>query len=126
MSGAWPLVKRRLEDKEEWPEVLSEGVRFARELCVHQAGDTLIALMKRGLKPDAWEPDADLGLQALSALLQLGGEPAKSATRLANEPGVRPPSRRPTRPNTPIRDRAAQPDNAVVIHSYSVVAWPLL
>lgn len=90
VSGAWPLVKQRLEDKEEWPEVLSEGVRFARELCVHQAGDTLLALLRRGAKPDAWEPDADLGLQALGALLQLGGEAAKSATQLANRAGVPP------------------------------------
>jgi hypothetical protein len=84
VRGAWPLVAARLEDKEEWPEVLTEGVRFAADLCIREADKVLLRLLERGIKPDAWEPDAELGVQALEALLRLGGEAAKRATRLAN------------------------------------------
>jgi HEAT repeat protein len=80
----WPLVKARIEDKEEWPEVLTEGIHFAGELCVTEARNSLLALVRRGMKPDAWAPDAELGLQAFEALQRLGGESAKSAIRLAN------------------------------------------
>jgi HEAT repeat protein len=90
IRGAWPLVKARLEDKEEWPEVLTESVRFAAALCIREADEVLLRLLERGIKPDAWEPDADLAVQALEALLKLGGQAAKKATRLANSPTAAP------------------------------------
>jgi len=90
VRGAWPLVQARLEDKEEWPEVLTESVRFVAALCVREADKVLLRLLERGIKPDAWEPDADLAVQALDALLRLGGRAAKTATRLANSPGAPP------------------------------------
>jgi hypothetical protein len=90
VRGAWPLVKERLADKKEWPEVLTEAVRFAAELCVHDAEKTLLTLLERGIKPDAWEPDAELGVQALEALLRLGGSAAKAAAALANSTAAPP------------------------------------
>lgn len=90
---AWPLVKERLESKEEWPEVLTESVRFASELCVEDARNALLSLVRRGMKPDAWAPDAELGLLSFEALMRLGGDAAKSAVALTRT-GAAPPSYR--------------------------------
>jgi HEAT repeat protein len=81
--SAWPVVQQRLTDKDEWPEVQTEGVRFARTLCVREAAPALLDVVRRGIKPEAWAPDADLGLLAFEALSQLGGSEAKTAASLA-------------------------------------------
>jgi HEAT repeat protein len=90
IRDAWPLVKARLEDRQEWPEVLTEAVRFAAELCIADADKGLLRLLERGIKPDAWGPDAELAVQALEALLKLGGPARKAAMQLANSQAAPP------------------------------------
>jgi hypothetical protein len=81
--AAWPMVEQRLKDKDEWPEVVSEGVRFARALCIEGAAGALLDLLRKGIRADAFARDADVGLLAFEALAQLGGEPARAATAVA-------------------------------------------
>jgi hypothetical protein len=81
--GAWPLVEARLKDKDEWPQVVAEAVQFASALCIQAAAPALLELLRHGIKPDAWAPDADTALLALEALARLGGANAKSAFALA-------------------------------------------
>ncbi|MGD8863013.1 MAG: HEAT repeat domain-containing protein [Myxococcales bacterium] len=76
---AWPQVKARLLDDDEWPEVVTEGIAFVRAMCVQDGAGVLLSILRRGLKPDAWEPDRDVSAVAFQALLDLGGEPAKAA-----------------------------------------------
>ena len=84
--AAWPVVKARLEDDNEWPEVTTEAIAYAGALCVQDAADTLVAIVKRGARPDAWEPDVRTGLEALGALAALGGEAAKQGRAAASTP----------------------------------------
>ncbi|MFI5306379.1 MAG: HEAT repeat domain-containing protein [Polyangiales bacterium] len=83
LRGSWPLVARRLNDQDEWSEVKTEGVHFARAFCLREAADPLLALLRRGIAPEAGAEEADLALLAFEAVSQLGGEPAKRARALA-------------------------------------------
>jgi HEAT repeat protein len=80
--AAWPVVDARLEDPDEFPEVVAEAVQFARTLCVAQASPALLGLMRKGLKPDAPASDVDTSMLAFEALTQLGGTAAQSALAL--------------------------------------------
>ena len=83
---AWPAVEQRLKDQNEWPQVLAEAIRFADELCERRAAPQLLEVLQRGIKPDAWAPDADNAQLAMDALLHFGGESAKAALDNANSP----------------------------------------
>jgi hypothetical protein len=74
--AAWPRIQKLLENAEEYPEVLAEGVAFAKALCVVAAAPSLHAVVERGLSPDAWTPDQELALSALEALISFGGAEA--------------------------------------------------
>jgi hypothetical protein len=87
-SAAWPEIKPLLDNAEEYPEVLAEGVSYARALCVTAAIPSLRGIAVRGLKHDAWSADQDLALSALDALSALGGEAAAWARDHANGPNV--------------------------------------
>lgn len=82
--SAWPLVAERLEDDDEWPSVIAEGVGLARARCIQEAAAPLGVVLRRGLRPDAWAPDVDLATLALRALVALGGEPGEEALRVAS------------------------------------------
>ena len=86
LRAAWPLVLARLTSDKEWPDVTSEAVGYVRELCVHDGAEALLALVQRGAKPNAWEPDVGLALEALDALGALGGDEAEQARAIASSP----------------------------------------
>ncbi len=83
---AWALVEQRLNDPNEWVEVKTEGVKLAEALCIQQSADALLGLLRKGIRPDAWAPEADLALLAFEALGNLGGEAARKAVALASSP----------------------------------------
>ncbi len=83
---AWPHVKKRLLHRDEWPEVVTEAIGFARTMCIHDATGGLLEVLKRGLEPGAWAPDQDVAVVAFDALLDLGGESAKAAISAARSP----------------------------------------
>jgi HEAT repeat protein len=86
-QSAWAAVERRLADADEWPQVVAESIRFADSLCERRATKPLLAVLQRGIKPDAWAPDADNAQLALGTLLRFGGDAAKSARDLAASQG---------------------------------------
>ncbi|MEQ9651594.1 MAG: hypothetical protein RLO52_39180, partial [Sandaracinaceae bacterium] len=81
---AWPLVRARLTDSDEWPQVTVAALRYVRQLCVPGAEEAVLAVLRRGLEPDAWAPDVDVAAVAVDLALVLGGELAETATRLAS------------------------------------------
>jgi hypothetical protein len=85
---AWPAVQPLVANAEEFPEVISDGIAYARALCLAAASGTLQDVVKRGLRPEAWTADQELALGALEALTQLGGEHAKWAQQHSNLPMV--------------------------------------
>lgn len=86
--GAWPKIDPALQNPEEYPEVISEAVAFARALCVREAVPALRQVVSRGLKPDAWSADQELALSALEAVSAFGGEDAAWAQKQASSPLV--------------------------------------
>jgi HEAT repeat protein len=85
---AWPQIAPMLENAEEYPEVIAEGISFAKSLCVSAAVPSLKTVVKRGLQPDAWTPDQELALGAIDALSAFGGEAASWARDRAVGPLV--------------------------------------
>jgi hypothetical protein len=80
---SWPLIEQRLSATNEWPEVQAAAVRFVSALCLDAARPHLTHLVRRALRPDANDDDRRLGMEALRALHELGGEAAKEAKQLA-------------------------------------------
>lgn len=91
--SAWTAIAPHVEDPKEYPEVIGEGISFARVLCVADATAALEAVVVRGLKPEAWQPDQELALGALEALGMLGGSGGTWAADQANNPLVPAPVR---------------------------------
>jgi hypothetical protein len=73
---AWTHIQPLVDNHEEYPEVIAEGIAFAKGLCVSAAAPSLQGVVGRGLQPDAWTPDQELALSALEALSALGGSHA--------------------------------------------------
>ncbi|MCU0672298.1 MAG: HEAT repeat domain-containing protein [Myxococcota bacterium] len=85
-DGSWARIEARMNDDGEWPEVISAGIRFARERCLEAGVPTLTAVIERGRRPDAWAPDVDLAMAAIDALVAIGGAEAEATlTRAASE-----------------------------------------
>jgi hypothetical protein len=76
VPGAWDRIKPLLDNREEYPEVIAEGIAFAKALCIVAATPDLEAVAERGLKPDAWTPDQELAVSALETLSAFGGSAA--------------------------------------------------
>ncbi len=87
-TAAWPKIGPHVLKSDEYPEVIAEGIGFAKALCIQDAGAALQEVVTRGLKPDAWPPDVDLALSALEALVALGGEHAAWALQRSAVPLV--------------------------------------
>lgn len=87
-AAAWPSVKVLVANAEEFPEVISDGIAYARALCIQAAAPTLQEVVQRGLRPEAWTTDQELALSALEALTHLGGAHAKWAEGHAGAPMV--------------------------------------
>jgi hypothetical protein len=73
LRAAWKRIQPLVENREEYPEVIAEGIAFAKALCVVDAATSLQSVVTRGLQPDAWAPDQELALSALEALTSFGG-----------------------------------------------------
>jgi hypothetical protein len=86
--GAWSKIQPLVANGEEFPEVISEGVAFAKGLCVTASIPTLQAVVTRGIRPEAWTGDQDLALSALDALSAFGGDAAVWARDHAVSPLV--------------------------------------
>ncbi len=86
--GATPLVVQRLEDEDEWPTVIAQGLRYVGELCVTEAGEAVLAVLRRGIRPGAWAPDVDVAEVAADLAIRLGGETAEDAMAIANRSGT--------------------------------------
>lgn len=80
--AAWPLVRARLLDRDEWPQVMAEGLEYVRDLCIEEADDAVVALIRRGLRPGPWPPDVDVAALAVDVALTLGGEAAEQARQV--------------------------------------------
>lgn len=80
---AWPEIAALLQSEREWPDVVEAGLVFARTECVSNAADALVAVMRRGLRPNAWAPDQDLTGLALNVGATLGGDAATETRRIA-------------------------------------------
>jgi HEAT repeat protein len=81
--GAWSLVAARLANDDEWPVVISAGLELARARCSEDAHDGVMAVLQRGLREDAWAPDAELAVLALETAVMIGGELATDAWQVA-------------------------------------------
>jgi hypothetical protein len=86
-AAAWPLVAKRLSASNEWPAVQTAAVRFAAGLCVQAARAPLTEIARRALRADASDEDRELGLAAIRALHDLGGEADKDAQLIATREG---------------------------------------
>jgi hypothetical protein len=89
-AGAWPLVAQRLSAQNEWPLVQSAAVRFAAGLCVQAAHPALTETARRALRPDASDEDRQLGVEAIHALHDLGGQAEEDARLLATREAASP------------------------------------
>lgn len=87
-QNAWTDIAPLLEKSDELPEVIAEGITFARALCVGASSAALKTLVSRGLAPDAANADQELGLSALEALSALSGDAAIWARNHARGPNV--------------------------------------
>ncbi|MBK8169324.1 MAG: HEAT repeat domain-containing protein [Sandaracinaceae bacterium] len=81
---AWPSISAMLLSDEEWPEVFEAGLLFARTLCIQNAADPIVAVLQRGLRPNAWAPDEEVTGLALNVAATLGGEAARDAFAIAS------------------------------------------
>ncbi len=84
--GAVSEVRARLEDEDEWPEVVESALEYARALCLPELVEPIVAVLRRGMRPDAWAPDVDSAVLAVRALGEIGGEDAQAAIRSATRP----------------------------------------
>ncbi|MCB9591677.1 MAG: HEAT repeat domain-containing protein [Sandaracinaceae bacterium] len=85
---ALPLVIGRLEDDDEWPRVTLEALRWVSELCVEDAGEAVVGVIRRGVRPGAWAPDVDVAAVAADLAIRLGGETARDAEAIAQRAGA--------------------------------------
>ena len=85
---ALPLVTARLEDRDEFPRVTEQALRWGEELCVEEAGEAVLAVLRRGARGDAWAPDVDLAALAGDLAMRLGSETAREAETIARRAGT--------------------------------------
>lgn len=85
---AWPLVRARLADANEWPQVTVAALRYVHDLCLREASDVLVAVIRRGLEPEPFQPDVDVAAVAVDLALLLGGPAAEEARSLSDRPDV--------------------------------------
>jgi len=72
-ARGWSVVEPHVSNDSEDPQVIGAGVSFASALCIKKASPALRAVVERGLKPDAWDPDRELALHGLLALQHIDG-----------------------------------------------------
>jgi HEAT repeats len=82
-SEMWPRIEKRFVKEDEWPIVKAAAIQFAGALCVQPARALLTETARHALRPDATDDDRALGLEALRAMLDLGGQAAADARLIA-------------------------------------------
>jgi HEAT repeat protein len=87
-KDAWAAIEPLVMNAEEYPDVIGEGIGFARALCLAASAPTLQDVVKRGLRPNAWTADQELAFGALEGLTHLGGANAKWALQRSAAPNV--------------------------------------
>lgn len=80
--AAWPLVRARLGDGDEWPQVTVAALEYVRDLCIEEASEPIVEVIRRGLAPSPWPPDVDVAALAVDVALLLGGPAAEEARRV--------------------------------------------
>ena len=84
---AWAGVHARLADQHESAEVRAAAVEYMIAVCSHAAIPDLMEALRDTLNPNAPEENVGiLGVPALQALAQLGGETRNEALRMAARP----------------------------------------
>jgi hypothetical protein len=89
-NDLWPRIEVRFVKEDEWPVVKAAAVHFASALCIQAARPSLTETARRALRPDASEDDRGVGLDALRALHDLGGEAAADARLIATREAASP------------------------------------
>jgi hypothetical protein len=84
-DAAWPHVSARLGDARESLFVREAAIAYARELCVQGARDVLTTTARLLLGAGPSEDEMRLGVEALRALHDLGGEAAKAAAAVVKQ-----------------------------------------
>ena len=82
-------VAARLADANEWPIVIESALLYVETLCVADAGPAVLEVLRRGIRPNAWEPHVEAAERALHVAQRLGGETAAGARTLAARGGER-------------------------------------
>jgi HEAT repeat protein len=85
---AFPQIEARLRDDEEWPTVETAAIAYVDALCIAEAGDALLAVIHRAIKPAPYEPDVEAAALALMTAARLGGPTAQQALDLASRSGA--------------------------------------
>jgi len=91
---AWPLVRRRLRDRNEWPDVLEAGIRYVAETCRGDGLAELRGLVGRTARPDPWDPDVGVAVTAVAAMGALPGAEVDQTLEEAQAPIFPPAVRR--------------------------------
>lgn len=80
---AWPLLAPIFADDDEWPRVTAAALELAGALCVPDATDAIVLVMRRGTREGAWAPHVDVAVEALRIAIRLGGTAAERARAIA-------------------------------------------
>ncbi|UJR80958.1 Hypothetical protein I5071_30090 [Sandaracinus amylolyticus] len=84
---AWPAIEQRLRDTREWPMVIDAALTYVSDLCVVEAGETLVEVIRRGAREGAWEPNVENAGLALRVLTRLGGPSLEDGRTVAMRGG---------------------------------------
>jgi HEAT repeat protein len=87
---AWQAVQKRLQDGNEWPDVTTEAIAYAKTLCIPDAAASLKGLVDRGLAANAWLADMDVAAIALETLGYIGGPQAVRSVQAASSAAAPP------------------------------------
>lgn len=74
----WALIETVLRDDDEWPEVIRVGLEAATARCRPDAVEVLTVVAERGLRPNPWAPDVEVGAEAVTIAARIGGEAARA------------------------------------------------
>jgi hypothetical protein len=82
---AWPLLAPIFADADEWPRVIAAALDFVSALCIADATEAIVSVLRRGAREGAWAPRVDVAVQALRVARRLGGETATQAIAIATQ-----------------------------------------
>ncbi|HJL07516.1 MAG TPA: HEAT repeat domain-containing protein [Polyangiaceae bacterium LLY-WYZ-15_(1-7)] len=76
-AEAWPRIRERMEDDDEWPLVTRAGVAYVRARCLEEGIPALGAVLERALVANPWLPEIEAAAEAVEALAAIGGAAAE-------------------------------------------------